>query len=364
MGVLRILLAVCVYCEHALPLGNLRWLTGYLAVEIFFVISGFYMQLVLAGKYSKAALGPSWISQFYKARYFRLLPVYLMGVGLVIGSDPLRASSSLLSNWSQIWALPNIAANLIYKVFLAFTNVAILGQDLTMFLALDNGQIHWSPTFWKSELPLWQGLALPQAWSLGVELTFYLCAPFLLNLRSRWLALIVVVSLGIKGYVLQAFQIEDPWLNRFFPFEVGYFLLGALAYRYRKTMGRWLPDQIGKYAVFPLVVGLVTTLMPGSLATFLYPMTMAVLLPAIFRVTAANKIDRWIGELSYPFYVLHLFALSIAASFGRLLKQGEVSVAWIGLALTLGLSVAAWLLEARYIEPWRARFAERPSRAK
>src|SRR5947209_1529056 len=79
MGVLRILLAVCVFCGHSRAIGDLPWLPSGLAVEAFFVISGFYMQLVLSTRYTKEKLGKAWKFQFYKARYFRLLPIYLIG---------------------------------------------------------------------------------------------------------------------------------------------------------------------------------------------------------------------------------------------------------------------------------------------
>jgi hypothetical protein len=41
MGILRILLAVCVFCNHSQPIGNLRWLGGDLAVELFLLFLAF-----------------------------------------------------------------------------------------------------------------------------------------------------------------------------------------------------------------------------------------------------------------------------------------------------------------------------------
>ncbi|MGA7786999.1 MAG: acyltransferase family protein, partial [Xanthobacteraceae bacterium] len=89
MGLLRILSAICVFCSHSRSLGTFRWLGGGLAVELFFVISGFYMQLVLSERYTREKLGERWAFQFYKARYFRLLPIYLAaGVGWAKRSVP------------------------------------------------------------------------------------------------------------------------------------------------------------------------------------------------------------------------------------------------------------------------------------
>jgi peptidoglycan/LPS O-acetylase OafA/YrhL len=246
-----------------------------LAVELFFVVSGFYMQLILSTRYTKWKLGRAWISQFYKARYFRLLPIYLIGSLLVVGTAllPLELSSNLapLPIWRYTCELPNTLGNLLFKAFLSLTNVTMLFQDVTMFLASHNGQIHWSENFQNSDVPLWQGLAISPAWSLGVELGFYLMAPYLLNLRSRWLIIGSCCSLTIKLLAIRTLHLADPWTYRFFPFEIGYFLIGALAFRYRSSLDCLVPRHIKKYCVYPLVIGFAAFRVPGHTATLAYP---------------------------------------------------------------------------------------------
>lgn len=360
MGLLRILLAVCVFCSHTVPLGNLRWLDGGYAVEMFFVISGFYMQLVLSTKYTKGKLGDGWISQFYKARYFRLLPLYLLGTVLVLSVALLRKSSAPLSIWSDVLNLPGTPGNVLFKVFLGFTNLTMLFQDVTMFLAVHVGQVHWSASCWNSDIQLWKGLTIPPAWSLGVELSFYLIAPYLLNLRSRWLAIIVGCSLAVKIGFLTMFQLQDPWTYRFFPFEIGYFLLGSLAFRYRARLDSFVPERIARFWAYPFVLCLVTLSVPVGLGTIVYPVVLTCVVPLLFRVTAKSRADRWIGELSYPFYMFHLFAIALAASLGRRWgSNSETWVAYAGFAVTLALSIGGLVLESRFVEPWRVRFTEK-----
>jgi peptidoglycan/LPS O-acetylase OafA/YrhL len=77
----------------------------------------------------------------------------------------------------------------------------------------------------------------------------------------------------------------------------------------------------------------------------------------MFRATATDKSDRLIGELSYPLYIFHMFALTIAGEMEKHL-WGRFEPAWTGLILALVLSVIALALEARYVEPWRSRFSE------
>jgi peptidoglycan/LPS O-acetylase OafA/YrhL len=118
VGLLRILLAISVFCAHSRPLGSLRWLSGDLAVESFFVISGFYMQLILSTKYTKERLGNTWVWQFYKARYLRLLPVYWVGCLLALGSALIWPQLSPFPVWTYLQTLVNSPGNLLFKAYL------------------------------------------------------------------------------------------------------------------------------------------------------------------------------------------------------------------------------------------------------
>lgn len=363
LGLLRILLAICVLAGHAGPLAHLRWLNGQLAVDLFFVISGFYMQLVLSTRYTKAKLGKTWVFQFYKARYFRLLPTYLLWSLIVALAGLVLPTSTPYTIWRYVWALPDTAGNLLFKIFLCFTNTTIFFQDITMFLAVHNGQVHWSSNFWKSDALLYRGLTVPPAWTLGIELSFYLIAPYVLRLRSRWLLIGACLSLAAKVIAVRALHLGDPWTARFFPFELGYFLLGALAFRYRHSLDGIVPGHIARYCVYPLVFVFVAVRIPVPLPTLVYPITLASVLPLLFRTTSGLKTDRLIGELSYPFYIFHYFLIGCARFIaGHWLHGSESSVAWIGLTLTLPLSAVALALETRFIEPWRARLAAPPAR--
>lgn len=320
------------------------------------------MQLVLSTRYTEAKLGRARRAQFYKARYFRLLPIYLLGSVLVVGAALLGQNSAPLPIWNYVRGRPSTLGNLLFKAFLAFTNVTILFQDVTMFLGAHKGQIEWSANFQRSEAPLRQGLAIPQAWSLGVELSFYLIAPYVLNLRSRWLILGSCCSLAVKVITISTLHLGDPWTYRFFPFEVGYFLLGSLAFRHRSLfdLERLVPERIGKYCAYPLAIGFAAVRVPVLFATLAYPIALAFVLPFMFRMTSGLRADRLIGELSYPFYIFHMLAITVAGGISRHWLHGpESSVAWIALGLTLALSATGLALEARLVEPWRVRLAQR-----
>jgi peptidoglycan/LPS O-acetylase OafA/YrhL len=115
-----------------------------LAVELFFVMSGFYMQLVLSTKYTKRKLGSGWRHQFLKARYFRLMPTYLIALFLIILATIFRLSPNPINIWTYTWELPNTAGNIVFKAFLAMTNMTILFQDVTMFLNYGDSAVNLS----------------------------------------------------------------------------------------------------------------------------------------------------------------------------------------------------------------------------
>jgi peptidoglycan/LPS O-acetylase OafA/YrhL len=357
LGTLRILLALCVFSAHAGKFVPLRWLTGDLALELFFVISGFYMQLVLSTKYTRSALGDAWRLNFYKARYFRLMPVYLACSTMVIGASLLDASLAPLPTWNYIANLPNTAGNVLFKVFISATNATLLFQDVTMFLATRGGIVHWTSDFAQSDVPLWTGLTVPPAWSLGIELSFYIIAPFILGLRSSWLALFAVCALTAKMAVLWTLDLSDPWTYRFFPFAVGYFMLGALAFRYRETLSftGFLQVWSEKYCAYLIVAAIAICRIPVPCPTLVYPGGPALILPFLFRVTGKLKTDRLIGELSYSFYIFHWFGLVLGMQILRYFNTSMHFHAWASLFVTVLLSAVALALDNRFIEPWRER---------
>jgi peptidoglycan/LPS O-acetylase OafA/YrhL len=286
------------------------------------------------------------------------MPTYLFGSVLVIAASLMASESNLLSLWGYTADLRNDFGNVSFKIYLIFTNFTLFFQDIIMFMSSRNGQVHWTTNFIDTDARLWHGLAIRQAWSLGIELSFYLLAPFLLRLLSSALAILAVICLISKFLIIFRFGLSDPWTYRFFPFELGYFLIGSLSFRLTASLASRFEFSGGKFytaIVYIFVAFLATSsgYFPGE-AVF-YPLALGALLPFIFLLTDGNKIDRWIGEFSYPFYILHLLAFSLVGLAARRFSLIPVgSETWIALVFTLILSYVALALELRFVEPWRA----------
>ena len=321
------------------------------------------MQLVLTNRYTEQRMGPGWITRFYLARYFRLYPVYIAMTLVVVAVAAFWTAYPAVPVWTTVSALPDTIGNICFRIFLRLSNATIFFQDVTMFLSLNGDNIVWSANYRYTDAPLWLGLAVPQAWSLGIELSFYMIAPYVLNMRSRWVVVYIISSLLVKVTVIKVFQLGDPWTYRFFPFELGYFFMGAMAFRYRllldRCVSRYIPENIAIYCVYIFVVMIATCRLQMGLSNTLYPPMLVCALPFIFRITAKMKFDRLIGELSYPFYIVHMFAITLArAVISGLSPLTDNLAGWAALGLSFLMAGAGLALEIYVVEPWRGRLAQ------
>jgi len=297
MGSLRFFLALSVIFAHAggvwsgFGLGN-----GRLAVQTFYMISGFYMSLVWSEKYSAQ---PNPIRTFYISRALRIYPLYF----IVLAISTFMA----LYLWKTTPQFPLLnpvenPLDLASLLWVYLTQITLVGMETPIFYGLHN--------YWIS----------PVAWSLGLELTFYALVPFLVT-RIRLMVWIFIFSIvGRYGaYLLQGWQ-TDPayqliWAYRFFPFEIALFLAGVFAHR---TLTRLSPKFLSLIALPEIFLSMMFAMI-GALCYFsifyprlneatywcYYAMTFAGII-VLFHNTKNSKHDSHIGDLSYPMYILHL----------------------------------------------------------
>ena len=347
MGLIRTLLALAVVLGHTES--TLKLVGGRNAVQMFYVISGFLISYVLVERRSYTS-----IKSFYVNRYLRLYPIYLVVGLLTLLSCALSMRPDFMATYQQA-PLPAV-------IGLILTNLVILGQDWIMFAGVKAQHWVWMVDFRASEVPLWKGLLAPQAWTLGVELSFYLVAPFILRRRSLLWALLVA-SLALRvGLIRAGIGMNDPWDYRFFPTELALFILGALTHQMvRPLYARWWGhDVLAKWTGVALgVVVLAVVAYPYvPLATLPKSALLFALflpsLPLLFVLQSNNKVDRSIGELSYPIYICHWLVIEVCTWLWAGRRQDGVFVAFV-----LSASVAAAYALNRWVgepvERWRDR---------
>ena len=321
MGLLRLLLAVSVVLDHT----NARYTLagGRISVQLFYMISGFLISYVLANQtaYEK-------VHRFYVARALRIFPVYYaVAITVLI---LFQFQGERLSTFSQM--PPDL------KVFMIAVNVTVLGQDWTNFIS--------SPS-----LPLHKFLLVPQGWTLGVELAFYAMAPFLL--RSRTVVILVLAaSLAARATAFLCGFSADPWSYRFFPFELALFAAGALSHQILLPLAQGVPPKhVMGGTIAMLILAASSTALPiiePFRSILVFSLAFGAL-PLIFLYQRNHSWDAYIGQLSYPLYIVHWAVAMVVLEFAHRLGRVEPPF-FSGIVLALSL-VGALVLDFAVVRP-------------
>jgi peptidoglycan/LPS O-acetylase OafA/YrhL len=324
------------------------------------MISGFYMALILTEKYR----GPGSKKLFWGNRFLRIYPLYWVVAGI---SAVIWVGSYLMHHGSgplQVFKLLDLTGVLL----ITLSNICIFGQDLVMFTGTDgHGHVFLTPDFTLSYPPLWSFLIVPQAWSLSVELMFYLVAPFLVRRSVISVLVVIVLSLALRAYLFFACNLKwDPWNYRFFPTEIAFFLAGAIAYRgyvwlegatiRRLYLRVWAGCFFVLFFAYQFLPSF--TLAGLSLNQWIYYVIVGLSIPVLFLLTKNWRLDRYIGELSYPVYIVHIILIALVAQLWRYfgIQRGE-HTAVVVFSLAASLILIHWVLSP--IETVRRALAAR-----
>ena len=301
---------------------------GYLAVDLFFILSGFVLAHVYHDAFVRAAGACFW--KFLFARIARLYPLHLFVLSLFVATE-IADRAAQYAETGNFELIPLEGA----QSFTAFI------ANLFMLQGLKASELSWNYP----------------AWSISVEFMAYLAFPFTLPLiwRGRWffkLALGIILLCALAWLAYWTKDNFNQWdgpktMLRCLP----EFIFGMLLYNlYRDAAS---PSIMRRDVVLlSIVLGLVLLLHVGApdlLIIVLFP----VLILAAVRNTGyvASLINarllKWLGDVSYSLYLIHGFVqfvttkLLTAYSFGDRTELSSLS----SFALTVGM-VSASLLSA------------------
>jgi peptidoglycan/LPS O-acetylase OafA/YrhL len=353
MGLVRFLLAASVVIGHSASAFGLKLYPGKIAVELFFMISGFYMSLILSGKYRKR----DWrgVVSFYASRFLRLWPtflittvavnVWLLFVYVYLARPP--ASAGPLCEWMD---------STIACALAQLSNVFMIGQDVSSLFHVSPEDVRLTFGAGQPDGWVWLGYVryIVQAWSIGVEIWFYLLAPFLMLLPTMLLVLLMAASLALRAWM----DVQGLEVYFFFPPQLALFAVGILAQR-SVSGGLLVRTEVALFSLAIIALGALAFGSVGELDQrykwLLYGLV-GLTTQALFLYTQRSDVDRRIGELSYPIYITHALVLSVLIPLGK--RLGVNIGAELLLAAVIPLS---WLLYRYVDEPigrWRERFAQ------
>ncbi len=272
--------------------------SGYLGVDIFFVISGYVITSSLAGRESKNFL--DFLTAFYERRIKRLAPalvVFVLITSVLIclfNPDPRGA---LGLGWESLFGLSNVS------LYRSSTDYFAQSSELNPFT---------------------------HTWSLGVEEQFYLLFPFLIWFSGFgkqstkgaknlffWVGALTIVSL--IGFI-HLYQVNQPAAYFLMPprfWEMAAGCLIFIGFQKRARIEQAL-EQVPPLLVVAAMVGVmflpVSAAVPATISIVVLSAILIACLKkgtATYKVFTLNKIV-FLGLISYSLYLWHWSILSIS----------------------------------------------------
>lgn len=294
---------------------------GVMAVVVFFLLSGYVVAGLLK---SESALSHSPL-KFYVERGVRLLPLYysflLMG-GFVVWSG--GAHSNYLKGHGNIYQW--------------FANLFIVPLNYSMFSDTLN---HF--------------LLIPPAWSLGLEIQFYLLAPWLLRYKGA-MFVVLVGSLLISTLAHLGILHTDWFGYRLLCGNLFIFLSGTWLYRMRHAQANGAPIVLMWCVCFFLWA------LTGWLGRWSVPFTFEVLTGYLVGVPVVAWLghrqrkawDEKVGHLAYGVFLCHFAVLWSGQKWGLINQEGRPLEAYLSGVLITALVAHAGI--ERWLINWRRQF--------
>jgi peptidoglycan/LPS O-acetylase OafA/YrhL len=295
---------------------------GYLAVQTFFLLSGF----VLAQSYASTRWNRQSLARFAVARFARIYPAYLLSLVLI--------------SWFVVEFLLKAGRTSGQKTAV-LTAYAFLLQGWTGSLS-----VGWNTP----------------AWSLSCEFFFYLCFPLVfLWLRRGGLAR-TIVALGASFVIpilLAHAGVPDYWkpIHHLSDFVAGIAAAGIYRAMMKSSRAIHPPRWLGASIYMPaLIAGAAFIVYPHvldgtvmNLNTVLRPLNVALLIGmalggGVLAKALSTGAAGYLGKASYSMYILHIPLLWWFSRY-TLYRFGATPPAWTGflyLALVIGASIAAF----------------------
>jgi peptidoglycan/LPS O-acetylase OafA/YrhL len=311
MGLLRILLALSVLAVHGLEIYKSILLPADTAVLVFYIISGFYIAMILNEKYIEKNNS---YKLFITNRFLRIYPIHWFILFATVFVNIVKGIFLPYQTWRIIGFL-SLLEHPFTLIYFVFSNIFIFGQSLTGFISITTNKTLVIIEFFRAA-KISQYYFVGQAWTVGVELSFYLIAPFIFKLSKKIILVFAIVSFLLNIYLYNISNGNLAMKNVFLPSDLVFFLLGYFSYHYylkiKSVKNNLLINSLNiSLIIFTILYSFLPdfkfTHMTFTCKQIFYFLFVAITIPFLFNTYKSNKWDREIGELSYPIYMSHMF---------------------------------------------------------
>lgn len=310
---------------------------GAYAVFGFYILSGYLMTSILQNNYGYSSVG---VSRYALNRFLRIYPMYWVSILLSLFLI-IVFGEKFASDYHEAMFIPRDLYEYFKNIFLFFPVVE-------------------SPRL------------TPPAWALTVELCFYI----LIGLGvSRNKTLVVVWLLLSLVYHLAANIFRWGWENIYFSIPAASlpFATGAFIFHFKDSLRQKcrLAEGVRKVSLVLVVFTFILVnwwlgSLNGYERSLCFYINYVLCSVMVFLLSCQNtlpcvpkSIDKWVGDLSYPIYVIHYqVGMLVVAGFGYFglsYKRPDIYVLLLSLPFII---FTAWLLVVcveRPIENIRSR---------
>ena len=315
---------------------------GYLAVDFFFVLSGFVIGYAYDDRWSKMTL-----KDFFKRRLIRLHPMIVMG--MLIGGIAFYFSYS-----------PNLFPginNIPYWKLLLVTLVGFFLFPLPNSFDI-RGWAEMYPTngpawslFYEYVANIFYGLFLKK---LSNKIIFILSA-------IAAVALIYLTIFGengdvIGGWSLDAKQIQIGLTRLSYPFLAGLLVSRIFKPTSIKNAFLWCSLLVVFILAFPRIGGnyhWINGLYESLVIIFAFPLIVYMGASGEIKGKISRKIGNFLGEISYPIYIIHYPFIYIFSAYVVDKKPSMLEALPAALAVLFGSILVAYLSLKLYDIPVR-----------
>ncbi|GAB3934806.1 acyltransferase family protein [Mucilaginibacter myungsuensis] len=320
---------------------------GYLAVDFFFLLSGFVMGYAYDDRWHKMTVG-----EFFKRRIIRLQPMVVLG--MTLGAIGFYFTDSTL--WPLIHTVP------LWKMLL----VLIVGYTiLPVPLSLDIRG-------WEEMHPL-----NSVGWSLFFEyVANILYAIGIRKFSKSVLGVLVAISaialaqLAISngdvsgGWTLNQPQMRIGFTRVMYPFFAGLLLSRIAKPAQIKNSFLWCGLLVAVVFYMPRIGGADDMWLNGIYDSvciiILFPLIVYLGASGVIQSQREQKVCKFLGDLSYPLYLVHYPIVYFYVAWISNNKGMTLAQAWpYALAILIGATVLAYAALKWYDEPVRKWLREK-----
>lgn len=269
LGSFRLLLALGVVVSHTKDYQFSSYPNaGLVAVLSFFFISGYLMIATYEVNYQDKSFGRE-ARRFWLSRFLRVYPIYWLAVFFALIAIKIM----------------RLEADYSFSATSLFQNFLLLGLNQEQLFKADSKYIG-------------------AAWTLDIELQFYLLVPLIMYVRKKSTAVFLALLVGLSVVALRylffptGHKDVDQSLLPYFIF----FASGMAAYHFRKNLAG-VTNKILYGVAAGLVIAGFAMANPEILQWVLAFAAMVFSL-AMIRIAPSSR-DKKLGDLSYPVFVLH-----------------------------------------------------------